>query len=91
MGVSLCVAGEIYVLERGLGGGLDACSGPIAVAHAPVQVSSTGALVTAFLEWCVVWLAVLITAVFGFCLLVGGGGGGGTVGSGRCLFRKNLL
>ena len=57
MGVSLCVAGEIYVLERGLGGGLDACSGPIAVAHAPVQVSSTGALVTAFLECCVVCLA----------------------------------
>ena len=89
MGVSLCVAGEIYVLTGGLGGGLDACSGPIAVAHAPVQVSSTGALVAAFLERLVVGLAFSITTVFDFCLLVGGGGG--TVGSGPCLFRKNLL
>ena len=94
MGVS-CGAGEIYVLKRGLGGGLDACSGPLAVAHAPVQLSLTGALVTAFLERCVVCLVFLITAVFGFCLgsclLVEGGSGGGTGGSGPCLFRKNLL
>ena len=76
MGVSLCVAGKIYVLTGGLGGGLDACSGPIAVAHAPVQVSSTGALVAAFLDCCVVCLALLITAVFDVCLMVGGGGGG---------------
>ena len=91
MGVSLCVAGEIYVLERGIGGGLDDCSGPIAVAHAPVQVSSTGALVAAFLDRLVVGLAFSTTAVLDFCLLVGGGGGGGTVGSGPCLFRNNLL
>ena len=86
-----CGAGEIYVLTGGLGGGLDACSGPIAVAHAPVQVSSTGALVAAFLERLVVGLAFSTTAVFDLCLLVGGGGGGGTVGSERGLFRKNLL
>ena len=90
MGVS-CGAGEIYVVKRGLGGGLDACSGPIAVAHAPVQVSSTGVLVTALLDCCVVCLAFLVTAVFDFCLLFGGGGGGGAGGSGPCLFRKNLL
>ena len=68
MGVS-CGAGEIYVLERGLGGGLDACSGPIAVAHAPVQLSWTDALITPLLEHRVVRLTFLITYVLVFRLV----------------------
>ena len=70
MSVSLCVAGEIYVLTGDLGGGLDACSGPIAVAHAPVQVSSTGALVAAFLDCCVVCFGFLDNSCLWF-LFVG--------------------